>query len=168
MGQPLQLDHRPDVPVEAGQGGVHVLVGDRPDRGGLPGVGPPPAEAGERPQCLVGGDRDQFLEGGPPERPLDPVQAAVDQRPGPPGIDHPLSDGGQRLRPELGRRGVGVQSPDRSDGQLDLVDLAGGLSVRVAVIPPGVIQVGRKHLSDGDALLVGPTLAEWIGLQFEL
>jgi hypothetical protein len=110
-GQPLELDHRPELAGQVGEDRRHVAVRDRLDLAALLRPRPARPEPRNRLQRLVHGGRDQFVLDPEAEDAHDPGGPLVARPPAEAGVDHRLADGLQSVRPELASQGTAVQLP---------------------------------------------------------
>src|SRR5262249_4414665 len=137
--EPHQLDHRPDRARQVRQRGVNVGPVHGPDAGALRRVAPAALQRRYGRQRLDDRGRYQLDRHGPPGTPADAPDAVIDDRPAQPRADHLVLDGAQFERAEVPCQGRAVKLVDRAEGDTEIIQLAGGLAVRPAVVPGGEV-----------------------------
>lgn len=124
-------------------------------------------ESGHGRQPVVHLERDQFLPGRPLEDASHPADPLVHERPAPVAGEHGGADGLQGERAELGGGRVAVEFPNDAVDELVLHHLMRRGAIGTAVVPGRVVEVGGKHLHDGDAGRIGDRRSRG-GFQFQL
>ena len=147
-GEPLQLDHRPDLAGDVRPDRVNEGVGDRPELFRVPHAGLAAAERRHHLQGLVGGQGNQLLPDRPLERPDDALGPRVHLVATQVLVDEHIADSLEPQGPELAGRGVAIEFADRLERQPDVPRLRGGPAVP-NVLGVNIIRVRRGHFRDG-------------------
>ena len=157
--QQLELHHGPDMPRDEGLDGDDHLHRRGFDGFGLAGVCAAALEARHRLKAVEDAAGDQLVADGPLEGVADTVDLFVDVRPTPAHIDHPLANGLQASRAELGGWRQVVEFTQRPEGQAELLELFASTICERAVVLPGMDPEAGDKLLYGDAVGVAGELS---------
>src|SRR5579883_992343 len=100
-------------------------------------------------------ERDQFFGHGPLEDAADAFYAGVDRLAAPLLFDELLPNDLEGQRTELGRRHLAVQFADVADGGFQVPHFIRRVSLLVAVVLLGEVEIRDHHLSHGYAFGIG-------------